>query len=178
MLGSLAGTVVEIGPGTGANLRYLPGRVRWIGIEPNAAMHAVLFERARASGIAAELRLAAAQRLEFADASVDVVLSTLVLCTVPDPATTLAEARRVLRPKGRFVFLEHVVAPRGSRLRALQRVLRPLWQLAGDGCHPDRDLATHIRNAGFASVEMEEFHVRRHSVLDLVSPHIAGVAWK
>ncbi len=178
MFADLAGTVVEIGPGTGANLAHLPRHVRWIGIEPNPHMQARLRQRAAATGIAAEFRLASAHGLELDDASVDVVLSTLVLCSVPDPGAVLAEVRRVLRPGGRFVFIEHVAAPRGTFLRRLQHLLGPLWSFMADGCRPDRELGTAIRAAGFGSLELEEFRVLRHSPLDLVGPHVAGVARK
>lgn len=178
LFADLSGTVVEIGPGTGANLAHLPRGVRWIGIEPNPHMQAHLRQRAAAAGIAAEFRLASAQGLEFDDASIDVVLSTLVLCSVPDPLAVLAEVRRVLRPGGRFVFIEHVAAPRGTLLRRSQRLLGPLWSLMADGCRPDRELGAAIRAAGFGALELEEFRVLRHSPLDLVGPHVAGVARK
>jgi len=178
LFADLSGTVVEIGPGTGANLPYLPRDVRWIGIEPNPHMRGRLHQRAAATGIVAEFRLASAQGLELDDASVDVVISTLVLCSVPDPAAVLAEVRRVLRPGGRFVFIEHVAAPRGTLLWRLQRLVRPLWSFMADGCRPDRELGAAIRAAGFGSIELEEFRVVRHSPLDLVGPHVAGVARK
>jgi ubiquinone/menaquinone biosynthesis C-methylase UbiE len=178
LFADLSGTVVEIGPGTGANLLHLPRDVHWIGIEPNPHMQARLRQRAAATGIAAEFRPASAQGLELDDASVDVVLSTLVLCSVPDPAAVLVEVRRVLRPGGRFVFIEHVAAPRGTRLWRMQRLLGPLWSLMADGCRPDRELGVAIRAAGFGSLELEEFRVVRHSPLDLVGPHVAGVARK
>ena len=178
LLADVAGTVVELGPGTGANLAHLPRGVRWIGIEPNPHMQLRLRPRAEALGIAAQTLTASAQRLPLADESVDVVLSTLVLCSVPDPAAALVEARRVLRPRGRFVFVEHVAAPPRTMLRRAQRVLRPAWSLIADGCRPDRDLAAVIRAAGFAALELEEFRVLRGPLLDLVSPHVAGVARK
>lgn len=178
LFADLSGTVVEIGPGTGANLPHLPRDLRWIGIEPNFHMHARLRQRAAAAGIVAECRLASAQDLGLDDASVDVVLSTLVLCSVPDPAAVLAEVRRVLRPAGRFVFIEHVAAPRGTLLRRLQRLVRPLWSFLADGCRPDRELGATIRAAGFRSLELEEFCVVRHWPLGLVGPHVAGVARK
>ena len=178
LFADLSGTVVEIGPGTGANLPHLPRGVRWIGIEPNPHMETRLRQRAAATGIAAEFRIASAQSLGFEDASVDVVLSTLVLCSVPDPAAVLAEVRRVLRPGGRFVFIEHVAAARGSTLWSLQRLFRPMWSCIADGCRPDRELGAVLRAAGFDSLQLEEFRVRRHFPLDLVAPHVAGVARK
>ncbi len=178
LFADLSGTVVEIGPGTGANLPYLPRDVRWIGVEPNPHMQARLRQRAAATGIAAEFRLASAQSLDIDDGSVDVVLSTLVLCSVPDPAAVLAEIRRILRPGGRFVFIEHVAAPRGTLLWRLQRLVSPWWSFMADGCRPDRELGANICAAGFGSIELEEFRVVRHWPLGLVGPHVAGVARK
>lgn len=178
LFADLAGTVVEIGPGTGANLAHVPRGVRWIGIEPNPHMQARLQRRAAATSIAAEFRLASAQGLALDDDSVDVVLSTLVLCSVADPAAVLSEVRRVLRPGGRFVFIEHVAAPRRTALWRAQRLLAPLWSLMADGCRPDRELGAAIRAAGFGALALEEFRVTRHSPLDLVAPHVAGVARK
>jgi SAM-dependent methyltransferase len=172
LLGGLAGTVVEIGPGAGANLPYYGPAVEWIGVEPNPYAHGYLRERAAAHGVAAQVVTGVAERLPLPAAAADAVVCTLVLCTVRDPAAALAEARRVLRPGGRFLFIEHVAAPRGSWLRRVQRALRPAWRLAADGCEPDRETWRAIERAGFREVRLEHFRVR----LPLVSPHITGTA--
>ena len=176
LLASLTGTVLELGPGTGVNFRHLPRGVRWIGVEPNPHMHPFLLQRAQEAGVHAEIRGVSAERMEVEPESVDAVICTLVLCSVDDPAGTLADIRRVLRPGGRFVFLEHVGAPRGSALRLVQRLLRPAWGFLADGCCPDRDTADAIRAAGFSSLELEEFRLPR-SMLP-VTPHLAGTAVK
>ncbi len=176
LLGSLQGTVLELGPGTGVNLAYLPAEVRYVGVEPNLHMHAYLRQQAAALGRAIELRTATGERLPAPDASVDAVLSTIVLCSVTDVAAVLGEILRVLRPGGRFVFVEHVAAPAGSRLRRWQRRIRPLWRRIGDGCHPDRDLESAIRAAGFARVQVERFDA--DLPVPIVRPHIAGFADK
>jgi SAM-dependent methyltransferase len=163
--------VLEIGPGTGPNLEYFDSSVEWIGVEPNAVAHPVLAEAAVRAGIEGRVREGTAEALPFPGGSVDAVVSTLVLCTA-DPEPALREIRRVLRPGGSFVFIEHVGAPRGSWLRRTQRAVKPLWKLAGGGCHPDRDTAGAIRAAGFTSVEIEEFRTG----LPIVSPHISGRA--
>jgi len=174
----LHGTVLEIGPGTGANLAYVPPDVRWIGVEPNPHMHEHLRDKARAAGVTAEFRTASAQGMEADDGSVDAVVSTLVLCSVPDPRAVLSDIRRILRPGGTFRFIEHVAAPRGTWLRRGQGLVRPLWRFAADGCCPDRELGDLIRGAGFASVEMEEWRVPTTAILRIVSPHVAGIAVK
>jgi ubiquinone/menaquinone biosynthesis C-methylase UbiE len=171
LLGDLSGDVLEIGPGTGVNFAYLPRSVRWIGVEPNAYLRERLRAEAARGGLSAELHAGTAERLPLPDRSVDAVVSTLVLCSVPDVDAVLEEVRRVLRPGGRFVFVEHVGAPPGTWLRAIQRLVRPLWRVGG-GCHPDRDTLAAIERAGFADLRAERFRV----AAGLVSPHVAGVA--
>jgi len=172
LLGSLSGQVVEIGPGTGVNLGYYRADVRWLGVEPNPYMDGYLARAAERAGLAIEIRRGVAERLPLADETVDAVVATLVLCSVADPAAALAEARRVLRPGGRFVFLEHVAAPAGTSARRRQELIQPLWSFCADGCHPDRDSESLIRRAGFAEVEVERFDLG----MPVVGPHIAGVA--
>ena len=104
--------------------------------------------------------------------SVDFAVSFLVLCSVDDVAGTLREVRRVLRPGGRFVFIEHVAAPKGTWLRRLQRVVRPLWQRITDGCRPNRETWTHLEEAGFSQLEIEHFRVP----VPVVGPHLSGTA--
>lgn len=172
LFGSLHGAVLEIGPGTGPNLAYYPQHTRWIGVEPNPHMHPYLYAEAARHGIAVELRSGSAERLPADDASVDVVVSTLVLCSVGDVAQTLREVRRVLKPGGRFVFVEHVAAPRGSRLRTVQNLIQPLWTPLADGCHPNRETWNDIEQAGFVDVRVEHFRLP----VGPAGPHIAGVA--
>ena len=172
LLAPLRGTVLEIGPGTGANLGYFAPDVRWLGIEPNPYMERYLAREAARLGRSIEVRSGSAERLDLVDGSVDAVVSTLVLCSVPDQALALAEVRRVLKPGGRFVFLEHVAAPRGTWLRRAQRGVRPVWRLLGDGCYPDRETWQAIGRAGFARVTLDQFSLP----LPIMAPHIAGWA--
>jgi len=113
LFAGLEGTVVEIGPGTGVNLPYLPDGLRWIGLEPNPHMHDYIRDHLAGRDLEADLRTDPAQDTGLATNSVDAVLSTLVLCSVPDVAETLAELRRILRPGGQLVFIEHVAAASG-----------------------------------------------------------------
>lgn len=174
LFADLQGDVLEIGPGTGANLAYYPPGIRWIGIEPNPYMHDYLKKQAGALGIPVDIRLGVAEQLAAADQSVDAVVSTLVLCSVADPARVLREIRRVLRPGGRFVFIEHTAAPRGQWLRRIQNLVDPLWAVLADGCHPNRETGSLLAQAGFARVHSERFRLP----LGLVSPHLAGFAIK
>ena len=119
LLGGLTGTIVEIGPGAGANLPYYARGVRWIGIEPNPHMRPYLVRAAREAGLDGELREGYADHLDFAEGSVDAIVSTLVFCSIQNVARSLAEIRRVLKPGGTFVFLEHVAATEDSGTRVL-----------------------------------------------------------
>lgn len=170
----LPDTVVELGPGVGANLRYLRPGTRLVAIEPNRRMHRQLRDVAARHGVELDLRPTDAEDTRLPDGSVDAVISTLVLCTVPDPAAAVAEVRRILAPGGTFAFLEHVGAPAGTALRRLQRVLRRPWSWTFEGCMLDRDLAGVIGEAGFARVDLQEYRLR--SAFVPVATQIAGRA--
>jgi len=174
LLAGLTGTVVEIGPGSGVNLDYIAPTVRYRAVEPNIHFHEDIGRRAERLGIEATVQPGVAERLPFPDDSADTVISTLVLCSVADQRAALKEVLRVLRPGGRFLFVEHVVAPEGSSLWFAQRALRRPWGWIADGCRPDCDTGAAIRSAGFSHVDIEPFSVHA----GLVSPHIAGTARK
>jgi ubiquinone/menaquinone biosynthesis C-methylase UbiE len=170
----LPGTVVELGAGVGANLRHLPPASTLIAVEPNPHMHRRLRAAARRHGVHLDLRETLAEHTDLPDHSVDAVISSLVLCTVTDPAAVLAEIRRILRPGGTYRFVEHVVAPAGTPTRALQRALRRPWAWTFEGCSCERDLAAPLRAAGFARVDIEPY--RLHSPFITFNTQIAGIA--
>jgi SAM-dependent methyltransferase len=174
LLVDLPATVVELGSGVGANLRYLQPGTTLVAVEPNPAMHPRLRQEARRRGVRLDVHAVPAERLDLPDASVEVVVSSLVLCTVADPAQVLAEVRRVLRPGGRFVFVEHVAAAEGTRLRRLQGWVRRPWAWCFEGCSCERDLGSALGGAGFASVDVERYRLR--SPFLPFNPQIAGVA--
>jgi SAM-dependent methyltransferase len=138
LLAGARGAVLEIGAGTGLNLRHYPaGLEELVLVEPGDAM-ADRIDLARAPhGVPTRLVRAPAEQLPFADASFDTVVSTLVLCTVSDPARAVSEAARVLRPGGRLLFCEHVAAESGVRRALQRRSVRP-WAAFADGCRCDR----------------------------------------
>lgn len=174
VLAGLPCLVVEIGAGAGANLPYLPADAVLIAIEPNRAMHGPLRAAARRHRVPLDLRDRPAEDTGLADHSVDAVISSLVLCSVHDPAAVLAEVRRILRPGGTFRFLEHVVAPEGTATRDAQRLLRRPWAWTFEGCSCERDLEQDIRSAGFAEVEVERYRIRTPFLP--FNTHIAGIA--
>jgi len=170
----LEGTLLELGAGAGANIPHLPPAVRLVALEPNPFMHPYLLNRALEEERPLALVQGTAEALPFPDESLDAVLSTLVLCSVGELDRVLGEVVRVLKPEGRFLFLEHVGAPEGSRLLRIQRWLRPAWRKLGDGCVLDRDTEAHLARAGFRNLEVDRFSVP----FPLVSPHIVGIAHK
>ena len=147
--------VVELGPGSGANLRYLPRGTRLIAIEPNRHMHPILRRRAEHYGIELDLRGLSGEKLDLPSASVDFMFSSLVLCSVEKPQRVLAEVRRVLKPGGRFSCIEHVKAPVGSRIYGIQRLIRRPWKWAFEGCDLCRDTASTLRSCGFSQVDIQ-----------------------
>lgn len=172
---NLHGEVLEIGAGTGPNLSYyLPG-IHWIGVEPNPFMHSYLKQEAERLGLNVEIHYETAERLDIEDNSMDAVVSTLVLCSVDNLAAVLQEVLRVLKPGGRFLFLEHVAAPRETQLRRMQHWIRPIWRVIGDGCCPERETWVAIEEAGFGSVSYEHFRVPS---IPITSPCIVGMATK
>jgi SAM-dependent methyltransferase len=172
----LPSEVLELGPGVGANLRYLQRGTRLIAVEPNRAMHRRLRKRAERQGIQLDLRGIVGERLDADDGSVEAVISSLVLCTVEDPARVVAEVLRVLRPGGRFAFLEHVAAPEGTALRRIQRWVRRPWAWCLEGCSCERDLQAVMQNAGFAQLDVECYQLR--SLFLPFNSQVAGIATK
>ena len=176
----IAGIVLEIGPGTGVNLQFLGKAIEWIGIEPNEAMHPHLRKKAKELGHEIKLYTGFAENTDIAKDSVDFVLSTLVLCSVSDLVGTLKEIKRVLKPGGRFIFLEHVADKRGTFRRLVQKTV-PFtpWRYFADGCDPGREIGEAIEEAGFANIEYKKIMQEGPGIILAINrPHIFGVATK
>lgn len=145
----LRGTVLEVGFGSGLNLRYYPeGVERILAVDPALLGRELAAERIAASPIEVEFVGLDGAALPLDDASVDSVLSTWTFCTIPDAVRALAEVRRVLRPGGAFHFVEHGLSPDAGVAR-WQRRLNGAWKRIAGGCHIDRPIDRLVRDAGF-----------------------------
>jgi ubiquinone/menaquinone biosynthesis C-methylase UbiE len=173
LLARATGRVLEIGAGTGLNLAHYPDHLdELILSEPTEPMAARLEARLRRSGVRASVLNASAEALPLPDHSVDTVVSTMVLCTVPDPVAALDEIDRVLRPDGRLLFCEHVRSDSERLLRWQNRLARP-WEAFAAGCRCTQDTLALIERA---------FHIEWleradwHGMPGLVRPLIVGEA--
>jgi len=155
-IGSMSGTVVELGPGTGVNMRYYAPGVHVIAIEPNPVMHDRLRRHAAEHDVDIEIRALQGESINVADGEADGVVGTLLLCGVEDPAMVINEAHRVLKPGGRYFFTEHVRAPDSTWTRRIQRVLRHPHGWLFNGCRTDQDTAALLRDGPFETVEIDE----------------------
>jgi ubiquinone/menaquinone biosynthesis C-methylase UbiE len=172
LLAGARGAVLEIGGGTGANLSHYRDVDRVIVTEPDPFMRRRLGRKLADASVPIEVSAAGAEALPFPDGSFDTVVSTLVLCTVPDQESALDEVRRVLRPGGRLLFIEHVRAV-GSTARWQDRI-EPLWGRLCGGCHPNRDTVAAIEETGFEIETFESFHPP--VFLSSLTPHVQGLA--
>ncbi|MEP7215417.1 MAG: class I SAM-dependent methyltransferase [Anaerolineaceae bacterium] len=166
----VAGRVLELGAGVGANWPYLPGDIDYIGIEPDPHMLERARKRAVSLGREFALEPARAEQLPFDGKTFDTVLVTLTLCSVQDPTKALSEAYRVLKPGGALVFVEHV-RPEGWLSGRLADAITPAWRRVAGGCHPNRRTGLTIVAAG---LEIQEMTRQRVNGL----PMIAGTALK
>ena len=171
LLPFLRGRVLELSPKCGANLRFFRECDLWIGYEPRGCYRPRLLDSMDEFQFSTNLSAGSLSSLPFADQSVDAVAGTFVLCALDEPALLMREIKRVLKPGGRYVFIEHVASDRPGELKWQSR-LAGLTRLASDGCRPDRDSATVIDEAGFSEVNYHRFRART----PIIAPHIAGVA--
>jgi ubiquinone/menaquinone biosynthesis C-methylase UbiE len=180
----LAGHVVEIGAGTGANLAHVGAGVEQLTLlEPTPEMATKLrhklaeWDPQAASGgrsrtrVQVEVIEAPAEAIPVADGGADAVVSTLVLCSVGDVERSLAEIRRVLRPGGDLVLLEHVRS--GGRMVHVQQAIEPVWKVVARGCHLTRDTLAAVAAAGFDTADLARWELPGGGP---AAPAIAGVA--
>jgi ubiquinone/menaquinone biosynthesis C-methylase UbiE len=153
------GRILEIGFGTGLNLPYYPTHVHQItAVDPNPGMSKRARRRSAQTGIAVEQHTVSGEHLPFAQGEFDCIVSTLTLCSIEDVRQALAEVYRVLRPGGRFLFLEHGLSP-DRAVQKWQHRLNWLEQRLADGCRLDRNIRGLVTEQPFASVELDEFYL-------------------
>jgi len=156
----LRGEVLEIGFGTGHNLPYLPAEVtRLLAVEPSARSVALARQRIDATPVDVEIVGLDGQRLPAPDCSVDAVLCTWSLCTIPDPVAAVTEVRRVLRPGGTFHFIEHGAAPDES-VRRWQDRLNGIEQRIAGGCNLNRDIAGIVEAGAMTITKLDRYYTK------------------
>ena len=154
------GRVLEIGIGTGLNMRhYDKSRIESLtGLDPALEMHKLAQKRIRRAGLEVDLVGLSAERIPRADASFDTVIVTYTLCTIPDPLAALREMRRVLVPGGQLIFCEHGRAP-DAGVRRWQERITPWWKKIAGGCHLDRDIPSLLHAAGFDCPDLKTMYL-------------------
>lgn len=154
------GHVLEVGIGSGLNLPLYPDRVtRLFGIEPSSRLLTMSRSAARGHARPVTLLRASAEDIPLDDRSIDTVVTTWTLCTIPDVSRALEEMRRVLRPSGQLLFAEHGLAPEPS-VRRWQDRLTPLWKRLGGGCHLNRPIPDLIEGAGFRVEQLQTGYMK------------------
>ncbi len=170
LLRDVTGNVLEIGFGTGLNLDYYPAKVKQlVTVDPNPGIHQLAQKRIEASEVTVNHHCLSGESLPMADSSFDSVVSTWVLCSIPDVAGAIAEVHRVLRPGGKFFFIEHGLSDEPG-LQPWQHRLTPIQRVIGDGCHLDRDIAALVKEQ-FDQLDYQTFYGDR-------MPKVAGFMYQ
>ncbi|HEY7633864.1 MAG TPA: class I SAM-dependent methyltransferase [Thermoleophilaceae bacterium] len=174
-LSGLSGRVIELGAGDGRNFALYPPEVtEVVAVEPEPYLREHAETAAREAPLAVTVMTGVADRLPAEDASFDAGVASLVLCTVPDQASALAELKRVIKPGGELHFLEHVHSnnPRQARI---ENMLDHVWPHIAGGCHPNRETQAAIEGAGFELQELDHFGFSPSFPVPKIA-HILGVA--
>ncbi|MCF8146719.1 MAG: class I SAM-dependent methyltransferase [Deltaproteobacteria bacterium] len=180
LLSHARGRVVEIGAGAAQNMAFLPETVHpYFPTDPSPVMVSKAKQRLlrrRSYKSDAQVIRAAAERMPIKDETADTVISFLVLCSVQDPSAALSEIHRLLRPEGRFLFFEHVLAARTSTIRWQNRIT-PLWKRIGGGCHLNRKTSDYIEQGGFRFIQLQRYRSQKMGPA-ITSNVIEGIAAK
>ena len=155
-----AGKVLELGIGGGLNLQYYdPAKVTSVsGVDPSAELRAFAMDAERPEGLKVDIQAGTAEALPFENNSFDCVVCTFTLCSVQSPSAALAEAKRVLKPGGRFLFCEHGLAP-DAGVAKWQRRLEPMWKAIAGGCHLTRPITSSVAGAGLEVLNSERMYL-------------------
>ena len=154
------GCVLEVGVGSGLNLPfYGEGARHLIGLDPSPKLLSMAHEATRTTGRSMELLEGSAEAIPLEDHSIDTVVTTWTLCSIPDVQRALSEMRRALKPHGQLLFVEHGRSP-DVNVRRWQDRLTPLWKRIGGGCHLNRAIRTLVEEAGFHIEEIETGYMK------------------
>lgn len=178
LVAGLHGRVIEIGAGNGRTFAHYPPEVdEVVAVEPEPRLRAAAIAAARTAPVPVRVVDGLADALPGADGEFDAAVAALVLCTVPDQATALAEIHRVLRGGGQLRFLEHVAAEQPGAMRRAQRVAdATVWPTLAGGCRTGRDTVTAIRDAGFTVEDLHRFRFPDTGPPSPAAPHVRGTA--
>jgi ubiquinone/menaquinone biosynthesis C-methylase UbiE len=150
------GVVLEIGFGSGYNLPFYTHVEKLYALEPSAELYAYAQKRVAAATFPVKHLASSAEKIPLETSSVNTVVSTWTLCSIPDLAQALSEVRRVLKPGGQFLFVEHGQSPKTLNAVA-QKILTPITRLYAGNCHLDRNIGTYIKDSGLRIEKLEAF---------------------
>ena len=179
LLKNVDGEILEIGAGTGASLELYPNSptLQISFAEPDKDMRNQLRDKLKNTNLGQVSVLSwPSEKLDCDDEIFDFVFASLVCCSVNNVEASLKEIKRVLKPNGRFIFLEHVAAGNGTSRRKWQNRLNPIWRKLAGNCHLNRETEKYINDAGFTLLDVKHESMRK--AMPLVRPTIRGVAKK
>lgn len=153
--GQAQGVVLEIGAGSGPNIPFYLNITKLYALEPSKELWALAQERVKQASFPIEYVETSAEELPFPDQAIDTVVSTWTLCSIPHPEQALREVRRVLKPGGKFVFIEHGKSSQ-AHIAKWQTCCTPIWRTYTGGCHLDRNIEDLLVGAGFTLVKLEK----------------------
>lgn len=160
LLCDVSGDVFELGFGTGLNLPHYPDSIKKLTTaDPNPGMKKAAGHRIRNSPIQVDCRIASGEDLPFEDESFDTVVCTWTLCSIRDVERALGQCHRILRPNGKFIFVEHGLSDSPS-IQKWQNRLNPVWKVIGDGCNLNRNIGQLLQDSRFQAPTIENYYMK------------------